>query len=132
MIKRRINFSNFFLQKYDRTSHSRRWINVWREWNCHDTFATYTSNGNDEGPHSLHLQASRKFQKHLYRWVFPQIYSPYFSFFPPFNSPFFLFTSSNKIFQDFGENPRSQFFFRINANRKLKIDILFQRRIRNN
>lgn len=36
------------------------------------------------------------------------------------------------FFQDFWENPRSQFFFRINANRKLKIDILFQRRIRNN
>lgn len=54
-------------QEYDRASYSRRRFDVWREWKRNDTFAAHTSDGDDEGPHSLHLQASRKFQEHLYR-----------------------------------------------------------------
>lgn len=58
-----------FMQEHDRTSYSRRRTDVRREWKRNDTFAAHTSDGDDEGPHSLHLQASRKFQEHLYRWV---------------------------------------------------------------
>ena len=56
-----------FVQEHDRASYSRRRIDVWREWKRNDTFAAYTSDGDDEGPHSLYLQASRKLQEHLYR-----------------------------------------------------------------
>lgn len=93
--------SDFFVQEYDRASYSRRRIDVWREWKRNDTFAAHTSDGDDEGPYSLHLQASRKFQEHLYRWVF------FFQF-----SFFASFTSLSKKSQ--------AWYFRIDTEKKIE------------
>lgn len=59
--------SDFSVQEHDRGSYPRGRFVARRFWDRNDTFATNTSNGDDEGPHSLHLQAPRKFQEHLHR-----------------------------------------------------------------
>ena len=57
----------YLLQEHDGAAGPRGRPDVRRNRRRHGPLAPHTTDENDEGPHTLHLQAPRELQKHLRR-----------------------------------------------------------------
>lgn len=44
-------------------------VDIQQRERCHESRASHTTDEDDEGTHTLHLQATRKLQEHLRRFV---------------------------------------------------------------